>query len=253
MIMFSQCLIQMAKDCKRVILDVPRRMEGLFRRSFPDVHVYGTLGDSRPFWIDDYKIDARINLSLLGRYYRNHDRDFPRVAYLKPDEARKSQWLDWLPQFPKPWVGIAWEGGLVHTMKSVRSFPLETYSSLMERPGTYFDLTYRDCRGEVAKWNIEHPKAQVVHPFVDESNYDDTVALVSSLDEVVSVTTALSHVCGGLGRSAHIMVPSVAQWRYQYRCGDGMIWYPENSVRLHRQKPGEIGWNHAIKRMIESL
>jgi hypothetical protein len=47
------------------------------------------------------------------------------------------------------------------------------------------------------------------------------------------------------------LVPEVAQWRYAYK-RDGMIWYPE-SVRLHRQLPGEDGWSFAVKRVAKAL
>ena len=48
--------------------------------------------------------------------------------------------------------------------------------------------------------------------------------------------------------AAYVLVPSVPQWRYAYRCGDGMIWYPEDSVHLIRQAPGETDWGPAVNR-----
>lgn len=252
MILFAQCLEDMAKDCKRVIVEVPARLEDLFRRSFPDVHVYGTLGRVNMDWVKAYNIDARVNLSFLGRFYRNKDADFPRKPYLVPSPALQRKWMNWLEQFPKPWIGLAWEGGLVSTMKARRSIKLDAYAKVIQHGGTCFDLSYRDSLEEVARWNIEHPK-QIVHPWLEESNYDDTVAFASVMDEVVTVTTALAHVCGALGRTARVLVPVNPQWRYQYRCGDGMIWYPESSVKLYRQKPGEDGFAPAINRLVKDM
>jgi len=171
------------------------------------------------------------------------------VAYITADETMKQKWTDWLSQFPKPWVGIAWEGGLVSTMKKMRSVPLEALAPVIEQGGTFIDMTYRDCSDEIALWNI-NSKHQVIRPNVDDSNYEDTIALAAALDDVVSVTTALVHVCGALGRSASVIVPEVAQWRYQYRVDDGgMIWYPKGSVQLYRQKPGEKTLEPAIARL----
>lgn len=247
-LLFSQCLNDMVADCKRVIVEGPKRLEDLFRRSFPDIHYYGTLGQTNMPWVKDYKIDARINISFLGRFYRNKDSDFPRVPYIKPSQPLQKKWIDRLEKFSRPWVGIAWEGGLVSTMKKMRSVPLSAYGKLIEMGGTFIDMSYRDSMEEVARWNIDNSN-QVVHPFIDESNFDDTVALASVLDEVITVTTALAHICGSIGRQASVLVPTVAQWRYQYRIRDGMIWYPENSVRLYRQKPGEQTFEHAINRL----
>jgi hypothetical protein len=54
-------------------------------------------------------------------------------------------------------------------------------------------------------------------------------------------------VCGALGRKAKVLVPSVPQWRYAYKAVEGMIWYPEASVKLIRQNPGE-DWEHLCRR-----
>jgi hypothetical protein len=82
---------------------------------------------------------------------------------------------------------------------------------------------------------------------VNIEDYENTVALIAALDEVVTVTTTVAHVCGALGRKAKVLVPSVPQWRYAYKAVEGMIWYPEDSVKLIRQNPGE-DWEHLCRR-----
>ena len=252
-IMFAQCLPQMIADCKRVIIECSDRMEGFFKRNFPEAHVYGTLKTDRLEWPQLYKIDARIHISALGRFYRHTDADFPRKPYIKPDPERLSRWREWLAQFPGPTYGIAWQGGVQGTQTHLRSLDLADFAPILARPGTFIDLSYKDSALEVARWNIDN-KTQVVRPPIDTRDYDDTIALIAALDQVVSVTTSAVHVCGALGRSAHVLVPEVAQWRYAYRHGDGtrMIWYSD-SVRLHRRAPGEVDWQPTIKRLCEAL
>ena len=252
-IMFSQCLPQMVKDCKLVIVETSKRMVPYFRRNFPGTHVYGTLKDDKVDWTKDYEIDARINLSLLGKFYRRTDKDFPRAAYITPSPERLEKWKDWLQQFPRPWVGVSWKGGIQQTQKHLRSMDLADLAPVMEMSGTFIDLSYQDNGLEVSRWNIENI-AQVVRPPVDASDYEDTIALLAALDEVVTVTTSIVHACGALGRSCHVLVPEVAQWRYAYRYGDGtrMIWYPD-AIRLYRQKAGEEGWSHAVNRVAKAL
>jgi hypothetical protein len=167
--------------------------------------------------------------------------------------VRVEQWKEWLKPFPKPWVGIGWKGGIQQTQAHIRSMTLEDLRPILEKPGTFIDLSYMDNNAEIARWNIAN-KSQVIRPPVDVGDYDDTIALIAALDEMVSVTTSAVHVCGALGRSCHVLVPEVAQWRYAYRYGDGtqMIWYPD-SVKMYRQKPGEVGWAHAVKRVAEAL
>lgn len=247
-IMFSQCLNEMVKDCKRVIVECAPRMESMFKRCFPGIHVYGTLGKMNMTWVHDYKIEARINMSFLGRFYRNRDKDFPRKAYLTADPKMQAVWREKLSHHPRPWIGLAWEGGLVSTMRKNRSFPLDDLAPVLDGNGTFIDMNYRDCREEIATWNLDN-ETQILYPNIDTENFDQTIALVSVLDEVITATTTLAHVCGALGRTAKVLVPHIAQWRYQYRCGDGMIWYPEDSVKLYRQKAGEADFKPAIHRL----
>jgi hypothetical protein len=55
-----------------------------------------------------------------------------------------------------------------------------------------------------------------------------------------------------MGRSAKVLVPAVPMWRYAYRCEDGMIWYPKDSIEMYRQAPGEE-WGMTIKRLAKDL
>ena len=249
-IMFAQLLPRLQKDCKHVIVECAERMAGMFRRCFPGLTVYGTLKQQKVAWPADHKIDASIHISYLGKFYLHKDSDFARKAYLTPDADKLAKWKAWLEQFPKPWRGIAWKGGIAATQTHLRSVSLSDYSDTLHKPGTNIDLSYHDSAREVALWNLEH-EPQVIRPRVDTSDYDDTIALIAALDDVVTVTTTVAHVCGALGKRAHVLVPAVAQWRYayQFQGGTELIWYPENSVRLWRQKPGEVSWEHAIKRM----
>lgn len=258
-IMFSQCLPEMAKDCKEVILECAPRLVNLMQRSFPMITVQGTLKDTTQDWAiervgTERQINAHVHISHLGNWYRRKDSDFPRQAYLKPDPEMVEWCKNWLSQFPKPWIGIAWRGGIPNTQTHLRSMDLKEMAPIIMSGGTVIDLSYQDNRHEVSKWNIDN-KAQIINPKLNQDDFDATVAMVAALDEVVTVTTTIAHVCGALGKKAHVLTPSIPQWRYAYRCGDGtsMIWYPPDSVKLHRQAPGETDWTHTVKRVRKAI
>lgn len=69
-------------------------------------------------------------------------------------------------------------------------------------------------------------------PEAIDGDYDETAALVSALDLVISVCTSVVHLTGALGRPAWVMTELVPEWRYGLR-GSAMPWYPQ--VRLFRQ------------------
>jgi hypothetical protein len=110
-------------------------------------------------------------------------------------------------------------------------------------------LAYQDVRQEIARWNIDNPE-QIVVPVIDNTgDFDWTMALISELDHVVTVTTTAAHVCGAIGKRAYVLVNQVPQWRYAHG-KDHLMWYPD-SLTLYRQKPGETGWEHAVGRLVK--
>lgn len=252
-IMFAQCLPQLIADSKQVIIECAPRMANLCRRNWPQAIVQPTLKVLDLEWPKHMAIDAHVHISWLGRFYRNSEADFPRKPYLTADAERVAKWKAWLAQFPGPTLGLAWEGGLTHTQRATRSFPLAEFAPIMGYGGALIDLTYQDHGLEIARWNIDHPEQQIIKPPVDVNDYDDTVALAAAVDDIVTVTTTLAHVCGALGRHAYVLVPQAPQWRYQYPCGDGLWWYPEGSVEMCRQAKGETSWGPTIKRLADKM
>lgn len=251
-IMFSQCLNDM-KERAEIIVECAPRMVPYFERNF-GVKAYGTLKQKIADWPAKHEIDAHTHISFLGKWFRNKDSDFPRKAYITPDPERLNKWKAWLAQFPKPWIGLSWKGGIPQTNKQSRSVSVEEYAPIMELPGTFFDMSYEPSDLEVARWNIAN-KTQIVKPPIDTSDYEDTIALTAALDDLVTVTTTLAHVCGALGRHAYVLVPQTPQWRYAYRVdgGQGLVWYPQNSISLYRQVPGEEGFGQAINRVAKDM
>jgi ADP-heptose:LPS heptosyltransferase len=81
------------------------------------------------------------------------------------------------------------------------------------------------------------------------TDYEETAALVSALDLVISVCTAVIHLGGALGRPVWVMAPYSPEWRYGI-AGEEMPWYP--SVRVFRQAAfGE--WDAVVERVAQSL
>jgi hypothetical protein len=145
---------------------------------------------------------------------------------------------------------VSWQGGIQNTQKHLRTLKLEQLAPVLELKGSFIDLSYKDNALEVDAWNARGV-SKITRPKLDKDNYDDTLALVAALDEVVTVTTAVVHACGAMGRSCRVLVPEVPMWRYAYRT-DGMIWYPKESVQMYRQAHGE-DWSMTIKRLAKDM
>jgi tetratricopeptide (TPR) repeat protein len=81
------------------------------------------------------------------------------------------------------------------------------------------------------------------------SDWADTAALISSLDMVVTVDTAVAHLAGALGKPVWIMLPFVADWRWLIERTDSP-WYP--TARLFRQ-PKADDWDAVIAAVAAAL
>lgn len=234
-IMFASCFPDMIARTRRCIIECEKRLEPLFRRSFPAATVVPAAGEHEPPWLRTVgPIDYQVAAGDLPSYLRNGWAEFPRhTGYLKPDPEKVARWRSRLDALgPGLKVGISWRGGTQVTRASVRGIPLSHWLPLLRMPGCRFvSLQYGKAVEELAALGSQAP-APIVHWQDAIDDYDETAALVCALDLVVSVCTALIHLSGALGRPVWVMVPAVPEWRYLRR-GEALPWYP--SARLFRQ------------------
>jgi ADP-heptose:LPS heptosyltransferase len=184
---------------------------------------------------------------LLGRTqgtFPVHD------GYLLADPARKAAWRERLAALgPGLKVGLSWRGGTWNTRNLSRSIPLRDLAPRLDRgPITLVSVQYGDHARELAE--LRGAQGTIVHHWQEAvDDYEETAALVSALDLVISVQTAVVHLAGAIGARAWALIPMRPEWRYLER-GEVMPWYP--SVRLFRQSA--VGtWLPVIERVADQL
>jgi tetratricopeptide (TPR) repeat protein len=236
-ISFASMVPDAIKDCKKVIIDCSPKLAGLFRRSFPQADVYGSLGGSGEDWRPKYQIDASISLGGLGKLYRPTPESCPGTPYLIPDPDRVRMWRALFDK--KPVIGIAWSGGLEHTGALHRAWKLGELLPLFKSVNaTWVSLQYKDAEKEIAEFKVKHPEIDLrQYSFGTLTrDYDDTAALVESLDMVISMQTAVIHLAGSMGKECWCFVNKHGQWRYGPNTQKTLPWY--ESVRLFRNVNG---------------
>lgn len=232
------------KRAQRVVLECDARLAGLYKRSFPDAAVYGTRNKMEVEWsAQDANPDYSISSFQLGELFRNKAEDFPGTPYLKADPDRLAMWKGLWATKNKPVIGIAWTGGTKQTAAHARRWKLEELLPVFRRDAHFVSLQYTDSQAEVESFVREHGVDLKVYPFATLSkDFDDTAALVASLDCVVTMQQTALHVGGALGVRTLAGIPSVPAWRYGEK-GDTLPWY--GAVKLFRQKQGE-DWKRVI-------
>jgi hypothetical protein len=149
-------------------------------------------------------------------------------------------------------MGIAWSGGLRHTGSQFRRLSLdELYPILRSVDARWVSLQYTDASTEIDAFRKKHPEIDIVqYPWATlTDDYDDTAALVSQLDRVISVDTAVVHLAGALGKECIVMLHKYSQWRY----GDTlttMPWYKSLSV-VRQGVP--MQWDGVVGKIVEKL
>ncbi len=235
-IMFASCLPQLVQAAGHCIIECEPRLQGIFRRSFPAATVFASMPDGGlPREIAGRHIDFSTPAGSIPRFLRRDLADFPRhTGYLEADPARVALWRERLSRLgPGLKVGVSWAGGVRKTRRALRSLPLDRWLPIFQAPGARFvSLQYTADAGAATSAFRDQYGIAIEHWAEAIEDYEETAALVSALDLVVSVCTAVIHLGGALGRPVWVMAPYSPEWRYGF-LGDTMPWYP--SVRIFRQ------------------
>jgi hypothetical protein len=144
-------------------------------------------------------------------------------------------------------VGIAWAGNPNLPNDHIRSIDLQILAALLATPGVQFFSLQKELRGGDAALLAGNPQLVPLGETIE--SFADTAAIISLLDVIVSVDTAVAHLAGALGAKTWVLLPYVAEWRWLLDRADSP-WYP--TVRLFRQ-PALNDWAGAVAAVGEAL
>ncbi|WP_144113128.1 tetratricopeptide repeat protein [Paraburkholderia sp. BCC1886] len=144
-------------------------------------------------------------------------------------------------------IGIVWSGGPNSLLDRFRSIHLDAFKPLFEVPGTsWFSLQKgeTECESEALSGTVD---LHTLGP--DIGDFSDTLAILNTLDLLITVDTSVAHLAGAAGLPVWVLIPAYAQWRWLQHRTDSP-WYP--SMRLFRQH--DLGqWEHVIDEVRDAL
>jgi len=230
-IMFASCFEDLQKTNK-VIFDCDKRLESIFKRNF-DFEIHGKRFSDKPIEVSETP-DYQCAIGQLPYFFRRNESDFPGKPYLKPDPERAVQWESILKDGPR--IGIAWNGGTKGTRQQFRSTDLEQFKPIIDMDAQIVNLEYKPVDDEQMK---EYGITNWPRAVLKGCDLEDTLALISRLDCVVTVCTTVVYLAGALGIPCYVIVPDYCGYRY-HSFGSSFPWY--NSVKLYRG-----GFNKSIR------
>jgi Flp pilus assembly protein TadD len=180
-------------------------------------------------------------------------RDTPPPIVLSAAPARLAQWRERLAALgPPPYLGVTWRAGASREHRSEFAAQGEDpLSKEIEIPalaaavrawhGTVLIVQRLPRDGEIAAFG--KALGRVAHDL--SSANDDLVemaALLSLIEDYVAVSNTNVHLRAGLGKTARVLVPFPAEFRWM-NAGEESPWF--RGFRIYRQPPGRY-WKPAM-------
>lgn len=223
-----------------VILEVNADCYSLAKRcaGHDDIIPFGTIPPAFDFHCELMSLPLATGLQLS---------DLPgSTAYLSADPERVEKWRERLATLPRPLVGLVWAGRPTHTNDLRRSMTLSDLAPLALPDVTFIALQ----KGPAAAQSATPPPGMSLVSLSDEiQDFEDTAAILTLLDVLVSVDSSPVHLAGALGCPAWVMLPFLPDWRWLLQRED-TPWYP--SVRLFRQ-PARGEWEAVVRAVSTEL
>jgi hypothetical protein len=154
------------------------------------------------------------------------------IPYLQPDPERLARWHQRLAALPRPLVALNWAGRPTHFNDAARSVSFATLAPLAGAGVTFLAIQ----KGPAAAQAEAAPPGMRIERLDNEiADFDDTAAILSIADLLISVDSSPVHLTGALGRAAWVMLPHAPDWRWLTQRTD-TPWYPTHRLfRQHRR------------------
>ena len=149
------------------------------------------------------------------------------APYLHPAAERVARWHQRLGPRTRPRVGLCWRGSQ-HLPE--RSLAVGDLDPLLTADNVELHAVQTDIPETDRALLQAHPRL-MLHDLT-LTDFAETAALLSLMDLVVTIDTAVAHLAGALARPTWIMLRRSPDWRWLLGRDDSP-WYP--TVRLFRQ------------------
>jgi Flp pilus assembly protein TadD len=229
---FVRFLPEARRRVDRLVLEVQPALAGLLR---------GIEGADEVIAAGDALPPCHAHVALMSLNHRLGLETVERpIPYIAPSADRVAYWRR-RTAAPELRVGLVWSGNPFHGNDRHRSLPPALLRPLLELDFVaWFSLQVGPRRDGLRAAGLGE---RVVDLAPELHDFGETAAAIAALDFVVSVDTAVVHLCGALGRTACLLLPFSPDWRWG-RAGQDTLWYP--SLRIFRQ-PAPLQWAEPLR------
>lgn len=152
---------------------------------------------------------------------------------------------------PPPYLGLTWRGGIAPEAQRgtnwalFKQLPLEQLGNTLHGiKGTFLALQRNPMPGEIGRL-----AARLGNPLHDltalNEDLEAMLALLALIDDYIAVSNTNVHLRAGTGRTARVLVPCPAEWRWM-ASGKESPWFPGFGI-YRQQMDGD--WHEALTQL----
>jgi tetratricopeptide (TPR) repeat protein len=191
--------------------------------------------------------DVQCPIMSLPRAFKTTVESIPaQIPYLSASRNVVDNWRSRVIG-PGIKIGIAWAGKPSFPRDGDRSILLQNILPIFRIRECQFFCLQKDLRDGDS--DILEANPQIVRLDREIHDFQDTAAIMASLDLVISSDTSVVNLAGALGTSFWVLLPFNPDWRWLLD-GDGSPWYPTG--RLFRQKKNS-DWTSVVAEVYMEL
>jgi hypothetical protein len=234
----------LTKQNIQTIFVAPKPLHHLFKNVAENVTIVAQEGSGQA------EVDEWLPLMELPHVLGLEAKDYMATKpYLSFSKDKQNFWSEKLNKH-KLNIGLVWQGNPAHSADKDRSLPLESFAPLAALSHVQLYSLQQGFGVEQIETCSFKDKLICFDLDKGEKAFEDTAALITNLDCVVSIDSAIAHLAGALHIPCHVLLMRLgADWRWLAR-QDTSVWYPHH--KLYRQKR-QGSWAEPIEKLKQQL
>lgn len=208
---FGSCLADLDSYLKdtEIILECDLRLVDIYKRIYPRFDVRGQIVDGNAnVLFNDF--EYQIPIGSLPAIFRKDIENFKnnqikfivREDLLQKYKDRLSSYCD------KILVGICWRSGTLNIGRNLHYTNLSDWAQLIKNKDIQFvNLQYGECEHEIVDFEAANCLKVLRWTDLDlKNNLEELIALIRSIDHVVTVATAVAPLAGYTGTNTILLI-----------------------------------------------
>lgn len=197
-----------------IAIEVQPQMKRLVAMAYPFVNVvvYGSQFPQTDYYCPVMSLPRAFNTS-----YDNVPGQYAYIDISSFEPLKKSFLCD-----QRTKIGVCWRGGMLDPRMAHRSLSIKSIKNLFEHDNYIWVSLVKDLPDDE---RAELTTTKLIDVTSELTDFYDTYRLITGLDIVITVDTAVAHLAGAMGKPTIVILNEGYDWRWHVN-DDISAWYP---------------------------